>query len=246
MMMTLEKLSSITHKHTKVSVHPNTDDIANIHMAHIVPQEYKNIAQHYPIFFAKDDETGQFNIVALLGLNVSENLFVNEGKWQNNYVPLQIQTMPFSLIEDSQELNGKLISKPALAIDMASNRVQNEHGEALFAQGHATQYLQQQTTLLTQFIEGTKFNTEFIKALLAENLLESVNLDITFENGENLNLQGLYTINKEMLVQVDKTAQQEFENQGYVALITDIIASLRQVETLIARKNDKLKSVSVS
>lgn len=240
--MNLEKLDSNTHKNTKVLAFTDVAQPLNVHMVHIVPQEFKNITQHYPIFFAKDAETGQFNIVALLGLRLDENLFINEGKWQGSYLPLNLQSEPFFLIEDQQQVDGQLVSKPALAIDANNSRVQQEQGEAVFNQGRATAYLQDKANLLAQFVEGTRFNNEFIKALLEQNLLESVNLDITFENGDDISLQGLYTINKEILGRVPATAQQEFEHLGYVRLMTDILASLNNVEALIALKNKKLES----
>ncbi|WOH39288.1 SapC family protein [Thalassotalea fonticola] len=242
-MMKLEKLNSNTHKSAKVLPFASVAPTPIMHMVHTVPQEFKHIAQHYPIFFAKDGETGQFNIIALLGLAANENLFIKQGQWQGNYLPLNLQSEPFYLIEDKQEENGQLISKPALAIDVNNARVQQEQGEAIFKQGSATQYLQEQANLLSQFVEGTRFNNEFIKALLEQNLLESVNLDITFENGEDVSLQGLYTINKESLVRVPSTVQQEFEQSGYVQLITDILASLNNVEALIALKNERLKAL---
>lgn len=240
--MKLEKLNNNTHQNTKVLPFASVAPASIMHMVQTVPQEFKNIAQHYPIFFAKDVETGQFSVIALLGLAVNENLFINQGQWQGSYLPLNLQSEPFYLIEDKQEENGQLISKPALAIDVNNARVQQEQGEAVFNQGSATQYLQEQANLLSQFVEGTRFNNEFIKALLEQNLLESVNLDITFENGEDVSLQGLYTINKEMLVRVPSLVQQTFEQSGYVQLITDILTSLNNVETLITLKNKKLES----
>ncbi|OUS27524.1 hypothetical protein A9Q98_09495 [Thalassotalea sp. 42_200_T64] len=243
-MIKLEKLDSASHPHTKVLPLGSVAEASMQHMVQNVPQEFKEIAQHFPIFFAKDPETGQFNLMALLGLNVDENLFIKNGYWQSQYIPLKIQTLPFFLIEDIQQRNGEQVSKPALAIDVVSSRVQQTQGEALFEQGRATEYLQTKATQLAQFVEGLRFNQQFIKALLAEDLLEAVDLDIRFENGEQVNLQGLYTINKEMLLQVPTAAQQEFENLGYVELITDIFSSLPQVETLISRKNQQSKNVS--
>ncbi|WNC73220.1 SapC family protein [Thalassotalea psychrophila] len=240
--MKLEKLDSNTHINTKVLAFTDVTHSFNAHLVHTVPQEFKNIAQHYPIFFAKNEETGQFSIITLLGLRINENLFINEGKWQGGYLPLNLQTEPFFLIEDEQEVDGKLVSKPALAIDVNNSRVQTTQGEAVFKQGKATTYLQDKANLLAQFVEGTRFNNEFIKALLEQNLLEPVNLDITLESGEDISLQGLYTINKEVLVRVPATAQQEFERLGYVQLMTDILASLNNVEALIDLKNKKLKA----
>ncbi|KGJ89380.1 SapC family protein [Thalassotalea sp. ND16A] len=243
-MLKLEKLDSASHQHTKVLPLGSIAETSMMHMVQTVPQEFTEIAQHFPIFFAKDPETGQFNLMALLGLNVDENLFVTDGYWQSAYIPLKIQTTPFFLIEETQQRNTEQVSKPALAIDVDSARVQQTQGEALFVQGRATQYLQTKATQLAQFVEGLRFNQQFIEALLAENLLEAVDLDIRFENGEQLNLQGLYTINKEMLVQVPTAAQQEFENLGYVKLITDIFTSMQQVEALISRKNQRSKNLS--
>ena len=163
----LEIVNSDTHKNTKVSLHGALAKNDNVHMSHIMLYEFAEIAQYYPIFFSKDNVTGQFQPVALFGLAIDENIYQAAGLWHKCYLPQKIQSQPFYVIDD--ESQDEHDPKPCLVIDVEDPRVQEAQGEALFINGKATQYLQQQTTMLSDMTKGFISNSAFISALLAHN-----------------------------------------------------------------------------
>ncbi|MBB1405197.1 SapC family protein [Pseudoalteromonas sp. SG44-5] len=234
----LETVNSEHHSNTKVSLAGTLEQHGQVHMSHIVAQEFAEVAQYYPIFFAKDSDTGQFQPVALFGLAVDENIYHDSGLWEKCYLPLKLQSTPFYL---SQDLDTQ---RPILAIDSNDARVNEQQGEALFNNGKASPYLQQQSVILSELTQGFVLNSAFINELRAYNLLESVSLDIKYNNGQAQQLTGLYTINKEMLEKVPSEVQTQFQQQGYTALLSAAMASVSHVSTLIDIKNRLLASKS--
>lgn len=232
----LEIVNSARHSNVKVSLTDTLTLHAKVHMCHVVVQEFAEIAQYYPIFFVKDNDTGQFQPVALFGLAVDENIYYNSGLWKRCYLPLKLQSTPFYL---SQELETK---RPSLAVDINDIRINEKHGEALFMNGKASPYLQRKSVILSELTQGFVLNSAFINELLIHNLLESVSLDIKYNDGQAQQLNGLYTINKEMLEKVPIEAQKQFQQQGYTALLGAAMSSVCHVSTLIDIKNRLLES----
>ena len=239
-MSKIEKACSERHQQIKVLAEGALANNVNVHMSHIVPQEFAEVAQYYPIFLCKDSDTGQFQPVALFGLDVDENIYQASGLWEKCYLPLKIQCQPFYLIADPEQEESSRYSKPCLSIDMDDSRVQLHQGEALFIDGKASPYLQLQANILTEFSQGFILNRGFVNALVTYDLLESVELDIKYNNGQENRLKGLYTINKEMLEKVPADIQKEFEQQGYVGLMSAMLSSVTHVSTLVGIKNDLL------
>ncbi|SEK76746.1 SapC protein [Colwellia chukchiensis] len=230
-MQQLETVSSEHHSKLKVLPSGLRENNAQLHLCHIVLAELEQAAQFYPIFFAKDSDTGQFQPVALFGLSVDENLYHDSGLWEKCYLPLKLQSQPFYLRQDPQT------QRPSLAIDIKDSRVQTQQGDALFINGKASPYLEQQSVILSELTQGFVLNSAFINDLLDNNLLEPVTLDIQYQDGQAQQLTGLYTINKEQLVKVPSERQKHFEQQGYIALLSAAMSSVSHVSTLIDIKN---------
>jgi hypothetical protein len=205
-------------------------------MSHIVLSEFAEIAQYYPIFFCKDSDSGQFQPVALFGLCVDENIYQASGLWQKCYVPLKIKSQPFYLLDSDIPIKHQ--AKLCLAIDINDAAVQKTAGEALFIDQSPTPYLQQKIAMLEELTKGFVDNNGFVAALLNNDLLEPLALEIKYNNGQQHRVDGLYTINKTMLENVPTSNQTEFEQLGYVALIQAALSSVNHVSTLIAIKNN--------
>lgn len=233
----LEVINSKVHQDIKISTKGELENNVNVHMSHIVLPELNEVAQYYPIFFSKDSDTGQFQPIALFGLSVDENIYQASGIWKKCYIPLKIQSQPFYLINDESLEHDSAM--PNLAVDLNDTRVQKSHGKALFLDGKATEYLQSKAKILSGITKGFILNSAFISALLTHDLLEPVELDIKYNDGQEHKINGLYTINKEMLEKVPTEIQQQFEQQGYVSIISDVLSSINHVSTLIDIKNNR-------
>lgn len=230
MNINLEKVSSEKHHQLKVTADGVHQNNANIHLCHLALHEISAAAAYYPIFLIKDSDTGQFQPIALFGLDIDENIYQQANLWNKCYQPLKLTTQPFFLVNNND-------AAPELAINVSDPRVQNDLGETLFEANKATAYLQQQATSLSDLSQGFALNNVFINELTKSDLIEPVELDIAFEDGQQRQLDGLYTINREMLEQVDISTQQQFEKSGYVKIIADMLGSANHVKILIDLKN---------
>lgn len=206
---------------------------ATNNMVPVVISEFLRLVVHYPIVFTKSSETGNFLCVALLGFESGENLFWNNNQWQSIYTPLNIMRQPFFI---GHENNQALI-----CIDTDSHTLTTGQGEAIFdSTGKETDYLHKIKSRLAELLEGETHTQEFIKTLLALNLIMPMALDISFANAQQQRVQGLYTINEERLAQLDATQLITLQQQGYLQPIYTMVASLGQIYALIQKKNERL------
>ena len=206
---------------------------ASNNMVPVVLSEFLRLVVHYPIAFTKSSETGNFLCVALLGFEEGENLFWHNNQWQSIYTPLNIMRQPFFI---GQENNQTVI-----CIDTESSTLNTGQGEAIFdTSGQETDYLQKIKSRLAELLDGESHTQNFIKALLALNLIMPMALDIRFANAQQQRVQGLYTINEEQLAQLDANQLFILQQQGHLQSIYTMIASLGQIYALIQKKNELL------
>jgi hypothetical protein len=191
------------------------------------PAEFRNVQAHYPIVFGKAPD-GAFTPLALFGFHEKQNLFVKDGKWDANYIPMMIERMPF-LIGNAP--NGKVVH-----IDLDSPRVSRTEGEPIFREhGGNSDYLEHITGVLGMLHEGIESTPAFILALLEHNLLESFVVDIQFLDGAQHRFAGFYTIQEERLGKLDATALGKLHERGYLLPIYMVIASFANFRSLIER-----------
>ena len=112
-----------------------------VHVAEVVPTEFFHLSAFYPVLFAGSPDARGYNLVAVLGMEPGENLFLEGNNWDAGYIPLSIRRQPFLLQSQTiKEEDGTTATVPILAIDMDSPRVSKTDGEAMFTEeGEATE-----------------------------------------------------------------------------------------------------------
>ena len=185
--------------------------------------------------------------MVLLGLEKDENLFLKRGKWHADYVPAVIAKGPFLIGFQRQEIKGQAVNNPVIYVDIASPRVSlaaddnKAEGEVLFLEnGEQSPYLQQITRALVTINDGANLSKAMFDAFSRYDLIETVNLDITLNNGEQITLGGNYTIHEEKLAELDGAALAELNQRGFLSLAFAVVASLGNVSKLVALKNATL------
>ncbi len=223
-------LNSNTHRTLRVMAAPSARHGDNQRFVSVVPREFPNLVAHYPLFFAKDSETGQFYCGAVLGFDLGENLFLNEGgEGQDSYRPLNLQRGPF------------FIAGNELAIDLDNSRVGAADGQALFdGEGKPTPYLDAIRSVFRELKPGQEMTKIFIDTLLGLKLIEQININLAFDDGTKRDLQGLYTISQDTLRSLPDDTVLDLFRRGYLHLIYMMIASLQQVPVLAQKKNRRL------
>ncbi|TYK66401.1 SapC family protein [Colwellia echini] len=234
-------LDNKNHKDLKVITNFDGEFAEKNNSALIFPTEIKNAQRDYPILFIKNPETGQFQSVVLLGLVANENLYIKAG-WQASYIPAMITKGPFTIGFEEQEVNGEKVKQPIIAIDLDNPRVNKMKGEAVFQKnGEASPYLQQVNQSLKALYDGSQLNQEMFDVFIKNELIEPVALNIELNNGDNISLEGNYTLNEEKLSKLSGDALNEMHTSGFLRIAYFITASLGNIQRLIDFKNNLKK-----
>lgn len=226
----IQLLDKVKHKDIKINTQA-VDVLQNqVNVAFVVVNELSAITHEYPIFITKNPNTGQFQLVALLGFKSGENLFIQDGKWQATYLPLDILRRPFQAMLEKEGDT----SSGRIAIDMSSEQVQTNKGEPLFNDdGSATEFLQRVQTSFSQLMGGTERTTQILQTAGELGLIEGINLDIELPNGEKRGLNGLYAFNQEAVTQLTGANLETCHQQGVLQVCHLVLSSGLHLNKLI-------------
>lgn len=229
------------HKDLKIDVTHSAQMGDGVNFAMTFPFEFRNVQSHYPIFFQKSGDSGQFYPVALFGFQTGENLFLDADGWSAPYIPAMIRRQPF-LIGFQAEGSAPDKKKAVVTIDMSSPRVNAENGEPLFMDhGGTSEYLQEVTETLEVIHQAHEHSEKFVKALIENALLESFSLNVDLKDGSAHQMLGFYTINEQKLQQLSAETLSKFNEQGFLMPTYMILASHSCVRDLISIKNEALE-----
>ncbi|HEY0623203.1 SapC family protein [Sphingomonas sp.] len=197
-----------------------------------MPAEFRRVQAHYPILFRRNAERDGFTALALFGFQEGENLFLEAGAWDADYVPLAIDIQPF--------LIGGGEGARQVHVDLASPRI-GPDGERVFDDaGRATPYLEAIAGQLGELDEGWRASGDFFAALRRYELLEPLTLEITLDDGSVNRLVGFHVIDEARLSALDGAALGALHAEGHLMPIFMAVASIGNFNALVARKNRRL------
>jgi hypothetical protein len=225
-MPTIELLDPRTHHHLRLRAALAEPP----HFVQIVAGEFAAAAAVCPILFTKEAATGAFFAGAMFGFKPGENL-LGSVEERGGFNPLMLQR------------EGFFISEQNIAIDREHGRFSETEGEPLFdgAQqpGDGLRAIQRTLGNIHQGVEQTR---AFIAALLELKLIESIDIALSFDGGERLTLQGLYTVSLDRLRDVDDPAALRLFRAGHLQLAYTMAGSLKQVPRLARLRNRRAGS----
>ena len=222
-------LNSQTHRDLSVKTEVSARLGDGERFVPVIVAEFPHLVPHYPILLSKDAETGAFYCGAMLGFDLGENLFIDAGKGHDAYRPLNLRRGPF------------FTAGSDLAVDLDHARIGAPGGQRLFSEeGQPTAYLESVFAIMRDLRPGLEVSKVFVQTLLELKLVESVSIDVGFDDGTTRDLQGLYTINQDALRDLPDAKIVELFRRGYLQLIYLMVASLKQVPVLARRKNLRL------
>jgi hypothetical protein len=210
----------------------------NVMCAQLLPQEFRDAQNDYPIFFHKDPDNGKFLPYAMFGLQENENLFLEGESWNAGYLPFLVERGPFSIgiQQRSNDERGLVIS-----IDLDHPRVSRTEGDPLFLpHGGNTDYIERISYILKAIKEGVVESEVFVKDMLKYDLLEPFTLEVELNSGAKHRLEGFYTINEEKLVNLDGAALADLSGKFFLPAAYMVVASLSNIRKLIEKKNQRL------
>jgi len=242
-MTNFQLLNNVQHKDLRVIIDRSAQLGDNVWYAVTFPNEFKSLQRHYPVFFIKNPDDGEFQAVAMFGVEEGENLFLDENGWNASYIPLNIMRQPFLIGFQDQDHGGETRREPVVSIDMDSPRIHPELGEPVFLEhGGNSEYLENVNSILNVVFVGMRTTKPFFKTLEELDLLESFVLDAQLSDGSEHRLAGFYTINEDVLAELEGPELEMLNKRGYLEAIYMVIASMANLPTLLERKNELRKA----
>lgn len=222
-MARFELLSADQHQDLRLTTHKEP-----MHFAPVVTSEFSDAANSVPIMLTKDSDTGEFFTCVVLSMKAGEPPIKNLAQ-RGGFVPLSLQCQGF------------YVSEQQIAIDRDNTRFSTTEGDALFtASRQPSEALRKVQHALGKLHLGQEHTQAFIKAIIANRLIEPVDLDFSFDSGERLSLKGLYSISLDSLHQLDDAQIIEFFRSGYMQLAYLVAGSLKQFNSLAHIRNQAL------
>ncbi|HTG38157.1 SapC family protein [Sphingomonas sp.] len=199
------------------------------HFVQIVLDELAGAASICPIFLTKSPETGAFYVGAMLGFKADEAVLVDTAERSGTFDPLDWARRGF------------YVSGEQIAIDAGDPRFADPAGEPMFERdGRPAPALVNMTRTLGRLKAGMDATQAFVDAMLAHKLVEAIDVSLDFDDGERLNLAGLYTISLDSLGELDDAAALALFRAGHLQAAYIMSQSLRQVARLARRRNERL------
>jgi hypothetical protein len=221
----LEILNSEAHK--ALRMHEQPGDAS--HFVMITIQEFPAAAAVCPIFFAKDRETGEFYTGALFGFREGELLVEGADRRDGLFHPLDLQRRGFFTAGEN------------IAVDLSHPRFGADAPIALFdADGQPSNALRRIQTILGQLMGGVDATRGFIRELLQLKLIEPIDVTLNFDDGQTLQLDGLYTVTRDGLADLDDEQVVDLFRKGYLQAAHCMTFSLNQIAVLARRRNERL------
>ena len=227
-------LNNVDHADLRVIIRPGPEFGDSINQVLVFPTEFEDLQREYPIFFRKD-ANGDYQAVALLGLDKDENLFLGAEGWNARYVPAALQRGPFSIVLQTPQAG--TACEPMIHIDLDHPRVSRAEGEPLFLPaGGNSPYLQHVSRLLGTIYDGLEVGRPFFDELDRLGLIEPVEVEATLTDGKAYVIPGLFTISEARLAAVAAEDLGRLHRSGALRAAYAVLSSLGNVSRLIDAK----------
>jgi hypothetical protein len=160
--------------------------------------ELPRAALDCPIAFVREERSGEFLPVAVLGLRAGENLFVGaDGQWErHSYIPAYVRRHPFCIAEipaaDGSAPQRLICVQEDQLVSSVTAPLLDNRGEAT---ANWTPLLQ-----LIEAVEGARQQTRaFTRRLEAFGLFTPFDALALPRDGQQLRLQGMHRVDEERL-----------------------------------------------
>lgn len=219
------------HKNTKVAANNTFKYAKNTHLAAASIKEFAQLAACMPIVFIQDPKNDRYHCVAMLGMEQSQNLFLagSGEQWHAPHVPMNILRYPFDVRPDGEKLG--------IYIDENSDFVGDE-GQALFTEaGEPSDYLKNRQQFLADLANSELMTQRFVAKVTELELLDPIQIRLTYENGQTRNVTGMMSINEKKLLELDDEKVLDLHRSGFLGALYAVMMSLGQLNRLVELSN---------
>lgn len=234
-------LDNVTHRDLRVCTVYGRQQGFDVNVTRVFPSEFARLQREYPLFLVRNAESGDFESIALLGFERGENLYLTGHGWGAEELPLTIQRQPFLIGFQEKLVDGIPQRVPVVHVDLDHPSVNHTEGEAVFLpQGGESPYLERINGILSLIHEGHAASRSLSQVLVGLELVESVAVNVEFDDGSKQSLAGLYSINEDRLRGLAAGALETLHTKGHLQDVFMLLTSLLSMKGLIARKNRQL------
>lgn len=228
--MNFVPLDKNKHKDLKVAVDPAFPYAKNTHLAAASIREFAQLAGAMPVVFIEDPKTNKHHVVAMLGIEPGQNLYLQNDKWNAPHIPMNIVRYPFDVRPDGEKLG--------VYIDEESDLIKDE-GQALFKEdGEPTDFLNSRQQLLGDLANSEMLTQKFVAKVVELDLLSPMQLRVQYASGQGRNVGGILTINEKKLVELADEQVLELHKAGFMGALYSMMLSLGQLNRLIELSNN--------
>lgn len=227
-------LTAEAHRELRIRTDRGADLGDAVMTSLVMPREFRDVQQHYPIVFRLDAARDSFTAHAVFGFETGENLFLEGDRWDADYLPLAIDIQPF-LIGGADAEGARQVH-----VDLASPRIAGAEGVRVFEpEGTPTPYLEAIADKLGELDVSFGESADFFAALRRYDLLEPLTLEVTLDDGSTNRLVGFHVIDEDRLRALDGAALGDLHAAGHLMPIFMALASLGNFRVLVGRKNER-------
>jgi len=206
------------------------DFMAKQHFVPLTAQEFGAAATSYPVVFAGDEKTP----IAIMGIRPSENLFVNEGMFeQDHYMPAFARRYPFVLANDDAN------QRRVVCVDMDADCVTNKKPERpFFEKNDASAFTQEAIQFLENFEQNRAFTDVLVKRFKELDLFEMKDMHFQGNNpdgslAERQKIAEYFAVTDEKLRALDEKTLKELNDSGMLAAAYAHMLSLGNWQRLV-------------
>lgn len=227
-------LTSAAHKGKRIKDVGSADHIAKNHFAKVYTPEFRKAGTDYPIIFVKDPESDNFFAAGMWGLEVGENLFVQNGRWLGGYYPASVRCYPFAVAPDPEN-NERLF----IGIYEEADVVDDNEGNLIFNDdGTETDWMKEVKEFLVNVYRQEDMTRQFVSKLRELDLLQPQTLSIkNAKTGKDHEVSGFFVVDREKLEQLPDDKYMELRKGGALEVIYNHLMSLDSLDKLLRIKN---------
>lgn len=225
-------LDSAQHRQLKLRL-PLTDwSVANrLNALFVAAAEFGDVCREFPIVFVRagkePDGRDQIAPIAVLGLNLNQNLYVDGATWRAQYVPAVLRSYPFCIGRVDEQ-------RFAVCVDMAYAGVDDPAGTPVFeADGQPAallKTLQPQLEALESEIQRTRLVGQ---RLLELDVLRDMRFDATLPDGSKHSVDGFLTVDEKKMTALPDAVIGELHRSGVLGLVHLHWVSLGNMRRLV-------------
>jgi hypothetical protein len=223
-MTNFQAVSKTTHADKRWKRYEHYQFAAKDAVTPLVAYELPRALAHLPIGFIQHQDN--FVLVAVLGLQAEQNLFVSpDGRWIGGYIPAIYRGYPFQLAASAD-------GQSVLVFDEDSGLISDTEGERFFdVKGNPEKAVKEVLDFLGQVQNNREVSMRICAALQAEDLIQPWTITLKGKDSEQT-LQGLYRIDEDKLNRLDADALHRLQQVGALPVAYCQLFSMQHLQLL--------------